>query len=41
MGGQTVVSVKGTNLFDARVQQHVFGDIITRKVLGEVRVRLP
>lgn len=41
MGGQTVVSVKGTNLFDAKIQQHVFGDIITRKVVGEVRVRLP
>ena len=33
--------VKVTNLFNKDVQQHVFGDIIKRSVVGEVRVRVP
>ena len=31
------VSVLATNLFDARVQEHVFGDIMSRKIAGGVR----
>jgi outer membrane receptor protein involved in Fe transport len=31
-------SVKGTNLANQTVQQHVFGDIIKRSVVGELRV---
>jgi hypothetical protein len=30
--------VRGTNLTDERTKQHVFGDIIGRKVTVEVRV---
>jgi len=31
-------SIKGTNLGNQEVQQHVFGDIIKRSVVGELRV---
>ena len=29
--------VKVTNLFNEDIQQHIFGDIIKRSVVGEVR----
>jgi outer membrane receptor protein involved in Fe transport len=35
--GTMTVAVRGTNLLDRRVQQHVFGDVIRRVVTGEVR----
>jgi len=35
-----VLSLKGTNLLDRRVQQHIFGDIIGRKISAEFRARL-
>jgi len=28
--------VIGANIFDEEVQQHVFGDIISRKITGQV-----
>jgi hypothetical protein len=31
-------SIKGTNLGNQEIQQHVFGDIIKRSVVGELRV---
>jgi len=31
-------SIKATNIGNADVQQHVFGDIIKRSVVGELRV---
>jgi iron complex outermembrane receptor protein len=31
-------SVKSTNIFNQEIQQHVFGDIIKRSVIGELRV---
>jgi outer membrane receptor protein involved in Fe transport len=34
-----IVSVQSTNLFNAEVQQHVFGDLIKRSVTVEVHVR--
>ena len=34
--GSMSVAVRGTNLFNERVQQHVFGDVINRSVTGEV-----
>jgi iron complex outermembrane receptor protein len=34
------VSLTGQNVFDERVQQHVFGDILSRKVTGQVRLEL-
>lgn len=33
------VSLTGTNLFDERIQQHVFGDIISRRVTAKVQLR--
>jgi hypothetical protein len=31
-----VLQVIGANVTDERVQQHIFGDIISRKVTGQV-----
>jgi iron complex outermembrane receptor protein len=39
MDGDLELILAGTNLFDEDAQQHVFGDIIGRKITGEVRVR--
>ncbi|MBI3932033.1 MAG: TonB-dependent receptor [Acidobacteria bacterium] len=36
--GKIVTSVKGTNLNNDDVQQHVFGDIMKRSLVGEIRV---
>ncbi|MFO7695161.1 MAG: TonB-dependent receptor [Vicinamibacterales bacterium] len=38
MGGRLVTSLKGTNLANQDVMQHVFGDVIKRSIVGEVRV---
>lgn len=35
--GTMTVAVRGTNLLNRAVQQHVFGDVIKRTVTGEVR----
>ncbi len=35
--GKITTSVKGTNLFNQTIQQHVFGDILKRSLVGEVR----
>jgi len=37
MGGKLVTTVKANNIFNANMQQHVFGDIIKRQVVGEAR----
>ena len=37
--GRVVTSVKGTNLLNEDIQQHIFGDIIKRSLMGELRVR--
>jgi len=37
MGGRVTTLVKGTNLLNQDIQQHVFGDIIKRTIVGEVR----
>ncbi len=39
MDGDLELILAGTNLLDEDAQQHIFGDIIGRKVTGEVRVR--
>jgi outer membrane receptor protein involved in Fe transport len=39
-GGKLVTSVKSTNLFNQTIQQHVFGDLLRRSVIGEVRFQL-
>jgi iron complex outermembrane receptor protein len=38
LGERIVTSVKVTNIGDQEVQQHIFGDILRRQVVGEVRV---
>ncbi|HXT23159.1 MAG TPA: TonB-dependent receptor [Thermoanaerobaculia bacterium] len=35
-GDRVTVQVIGANIFDDEVQQHVFGDIISRKITGQV-----
>ena len=37
-GRRITTSVKGTNLLNEAIQQHVFGDIIKRSIVGELRV---
>ena len=37
LGDHITLSIQGQNVFDERVQQHVFGDILSRKVTGQVR----
>jgi outer membrane receptor protein involved in Fe transport len=39
--GRVTTLVRGTNLFNRNIQQHVFGDIIKASVVGEVRFNLP
>ena len=39
MKGKLTTSVKVTNLFNSDIQQHVFGDILKRMVVFEVRVK--
>jgi iron complex outermembrane receptor protein len=38
LDNRLTTSVKGTNLANQTIQQHVFGDIIKRSVVGELRV---
>ena len=33
-----MTSLKITNLFDEEILQHVFGDVMRRQVVGELRV---
>ena len=37
-GGRVVTSVKVTNLGNEEVMQHIFGDVIKRQIIGEVRL---
>ena len=39
LGERLVLSIKGTNLTDERAKQHVFGDIIGRKVSTQIQAR--
>ena len=34
-------SIKATDIGNQDVQQHVFGDIVKRQIVGELRVQLP
>jgi len=38
MGGKFITSVKGANLANQEVMQHVFGDVMKRSIVGEVKV---
>jgi outer membrane receptor protein involved in Fe transport len=40
MQGRVTTMVKGTNLLNQDIQQHVFGDILKRSLSAEVRVKL-
>ena len=37
-GDRLTTSIKAVNLGNQEVQQHIFGDILKRQILGEVRV---
>ncbi|MHC4181061.1 MAG: TonB-dependent receptor plug domain-containing protein, partial [Planctomycetota bacterium] len=37
--GKVTTTLKGTNLTNATIQQHIFGDIIKRSLFAEVRVK--
>ena len=39
-GGAITTTVKVNNLFNQTVQQHIFGDLLRRTVLGEIKFRL-
>ncbi len=36
--GKVTLSVKGLNLFDEAIQQHVYGDVLQRQFYGELRL---
>jgi outer membrane receptor protein involved in Fe transport len=38
MDGKVTTSVKGTNIFNEEIQQHIFGDILKRSIVGEVKI---
>ncbi|HET9192227.1 MAG TPA: TonB-dependent receptor [Vicinamibacterales bacterium] len=38
MGDRLTTSIKAVNLGNGEVQQHIFGDILRRQIVGEVRV---
>ena len=38
LNNKITTAVKGTNLANQTIQQHVFGDIIKRSVVGELRL---
>jgi outer membrane receptor protein involved in Fe transport len=40
-GGKYQASLKAINLTDKQYQSHVFGDVMRRQVVGEIRVSLP
>ena len=35
--GKVMVSLKGINLTNEKIQQHIFGDILKRSVVAELR----
>ncbi|MGE0453510.1 MAG: TonB-dependent receptor [Vicinamibacteria bacterium] len=37
--GKVTTSIKGTNIFNEEIQQHVFGDILRRSIFAEVRLQ--
>ena len=39
-GGRLTTLVKTNNLFNRTVQQHVFGDLLRRSIVGEIRIEL-
>jgi outer membrane receptor protein involved in Fe transport len=39
LDGRMTTSLKGVNLTNETIQQHVFGDLLKRSIMGELRVR--
>ena len=39
-GGAITTTVKVNNIFNQTIQQHIFGDLLRRSVLGEIKFRL-
>ena len=39
-GGRIITTVKVSNLFNQTIQQHIFGDLLRRTVIGEIKFRL-
>ena len=39
-GGAITTTIKVNNLFNQTIQQHIFGDLLRRTVLGEIKFRL-
>jgi hypothetical protein len=39
VGRSAQVSIKATNLLDRKIKEHVFGDIIRRKLTAQMRYR--
>jgi len=37
-GEKLVTSLKVTNIGNTEVQQHIFGDIVRRQIVGEARI---
>ena len=40
-GSRYALVFKATNLLDEQIMQHIFGDIIRRQLMGELRINLP
>ena len=38
IGGKVTTSIKSNNILNKTVQQHVFGDLMRRSVIGELRL---
>lgn len=38
--GRITTSIKSTNMLNVTIQQHVFGDLLRRSVVGEVKLRM-
>jgi hypothetical protein len=39
LDGRLTTTLKVINLFDVEIQSHVFGDVLKRQVIGELRVQ--
>jgi hypothetical protein len=37
-GGKVTTTIKSNNILNKTVQQHVFGDLLKRSVVGELRL---
>ena len=39
-GGRITTLVKSTDLFNKTIHQHIFGDLIRRSIVGEIRIEM-